>query len=44
MLEWIENKKHHQAEKRLCHKVNQLSVRMVGGLNVELSFHIVGEI
>jgi hypothetical protein len=40
MLEWIENKKHRQAAKRLCHKLNQLGVRLVGKLDVNLSFHI----
>ncbi len=40
MLEWIENKKHREAAKQLCHKLNQLGVRLVGGLDVKLSFHI----
>ncbi len=40
MLEWIENRIHREAAKQLCHKLNQLSVRLVGRLNVKLSFHI----
>ena len=41
MLEWIENKKHREAAKQLCNKLNQLSIRLPGGrLDVKLSFHI----
>ncbi len=40
MLEWIENKKHREAAKQLCHKLNQLGVSLVGRLDVKLSFHI----
>jgi hypothetical protein len=41
MLEWIENRKHRQAAKQLCRKLNQLNIRMVGPLNLRLSFHVV---
>lgn len=41
MLEWIENRKYRQAAKQLCRKLNQLSIRMVGPLNLRLSFHVV---
>jgi len=41
MLEWIENRKHRQAAKKLCRKLNQLNIRMVGPLNLRLSFHVV---
>jgi hypothetical protein len=41
MLEWIENKKHRQAAKKLCRKLNELAIRMVGPLDVKLSFYIV---
>lgn len=40
MLEWIENKKHREAAKQLCNKLNQLSIRLGGRLDVKLSFHI----
>jgi len=41
MLEWIENRKHRQAAKQLCRKLNQLNITMVGPLNLRLSFHVV---
>jgi len=41
MLEWIENRKYRQAAKKLCRKLNQLNIRMVGPLNLRLSFHVV---
>ena len=41
MLEWIENRKHLKAAKRLCHKLNQMNIRMVGSLNLKLSFYVV---
>jgi hypothetical protein len=41
MIEWIENRKHRQAAKELCRKLNQLSIRMVGPLKLSLSFHVV---
>ena len=41
MLEWIENRKHRQAAKELCRKLNQLNIRMVGPLDLRLSFHVV---
>jgi hypothetical protein len=41
MLEWIENRKHREAAKRLCRKLNQMNIRMVGPLNLRLSFHVV---
>ncbi|MEA2084501.1 MAG: hypothetical protein U9O82_09720, partial [Thermodesulfobacteriota bacterium] len=40
ILEWIDNNKHREAAERLCHKLNQLGVKLVGGLDVKLSFHI----
>ena len=40
ILQWIDNNKHRQAAEKLCHKLNQKAIRMVGGLNVKLSFHI----
>ena len=41
MLDWIENRKHRQAAEKLCCKLNQLNIRMVGPLNLRLSFHVV---
>jgi len=41
MLEWIDNKKHRQAAQQLCHKLNQIGIRMIGSLDVKLSFHVV---
>lgn len=41
MLEWIENRKHRQAAKELCRKLNQLNIRMFGPLYLRLSFHVV---
>jgi hypothetical protein len=41
MLEWIENRKHRLAAKRLCRKLNQLNIKMVGPSNLTLSFHVV---
>lgn len=41
MLEWIESGKYRQAAKQLCRKLNQLNIRMVGPLNLRLSFHVV---
>lgn len=41
MLEWIENRKHRQAAKELCRKLNQLNIRMFGPLDLRLSFHVV---
>jgi len=41
MLEWIENRKHREAAKQLCRRLNQLNVKMVGPLNLRLSFHVV---
>lgn len=41
MLEWIESRKYRQAAKQLCRKLNQLNIRMVGPLNLRLSFHVV---
>ena len=40
MLKWIDSRKHRQAAEQLCHKLNQIGVRLVGGLDVKLSFHI----
>mgnify|MGYP001588716689 CR=1 FL=1 len=41
MIEWIENRKHRQAAEKLCQKLNQLSIKMVGPLKLRLSFHVV---
>ena len=41
MLEWIENRNYRQAAKQLCRKLNRLNIRMVGPLNLRLSFHVV---
>ena len=41
MLEWIENGKYREAAKTLCRKLNQMNIRMVGPLNLRLSFHVV---
>ena len=41
MLNWIENRKHRQAAKKLCRKLNQLNIKMVGPLKLRLSFHVV---
>lgn len=41
MLEWIENRKHRQAAVKLCGKLNQMKITMVGPLNLKLSFHVV---
>ena len=41
MLDWIENRKHRQAAEKFCRKLNQLNIRMVGPLNLRLSFHVV---
>lgn len=40
MLEWIDNRKHRQTAEDLCHKLNQIGIRMAGALDVKLSFHI----
>ncbi len=40
ILGWIENRKYRQAAMQLCQKLNQKGIRMVGVLNVKLSFHI----
>jgi hypothetical protein len=41
MIEWIENRKHRLAAKRLCRKLNHLKIKMVGPLNLALSFQVV---
>lgn len=41
MLNWIEDRKHRQAAKKLCHKLNQMDITMVGPLKLKLSFHVV---
>jgi hypothetical protein len=40
IIEWIDNSKHRQAAQKLCDELNQIGVRMTGGLDVTLSFHI----
>jgi hypothetical protein len=41
MIEWIENRKHREAAKNFCRKLNQMNITMVGALNLRLSFHVV---
>jgi len=41
MLEWIENGKYREAAKTLFRKLNQMNIRMIGPLNLRLSFHVV---
>jgi len=41
VLDWIENRKHRQAAVELCRKLNKKKVKMVGGIGVSLSFHVM---
>ena len=40
ILDWIENPKHRQAAKRLCHLLNQKEITLNGRLKVNLFFHL----
>jgi len=40
ILDWIENKKHRVAAERLCHRLNQKGISLVGRLNVKLFFRV----
>ncbi len=40
VLDWIENNIHREAAIKLCQKLNEKTVRMVGGLNLKLVFYI----
>ncbi len=40
ILNWIENKKHREAAKRLFRVLNQKDMKLIGGLDVKLSFHM----
>ncbi|MEA3361166.1 MAG: hypothetical protein U9R17_17405 [Thermodesulfobacteriota bacterium] len=40
ILDWIENKKHRKAAEHFCRLLNQKTIKLVGRLNVKLSFHI----
>ncbi len=40
ILDWIENKKHREAAVRFCRLLNQKGIRLVGRLNVTLSFYV----
>lgn len=40
ILEWINNPKHRQAAQQLCNELNKREVKMLGNLDVKLSFHI----
>jgi len=40
VLDWIQNNIHREAAIKLCQKLNEKAVRMVGGLNIKLAFYI----
>ncbi|MBF0258438.1 MAG: hypothetical protein HQK62_06310 [Desulfamplus sp.] len=40
VLDWIQNNLHREAAIKLCQKLNEKAVRMVGGLNIKLAFYI----
>jgi len=40
VLDWIENNIHREAAIKLCQKLNEKAVRMVGGLNLKLAFYV----
>ena len=40
VLDWIENNIHREATIKLCQKLNEKAVRMVGGLNLKLAFYV----
>ena len=41
VLDWIQNRKHRKAAVELCRKLNEIQIRMVGGIGVSLSFHVM---
>ena len=40
ILDWIENNKHRKAAEKFCRLLNKKAIKLVGRLNVKLSFHI----
>lgn len=40
ILDWIENLKHRKAADKLCHKLNEIGVRLSGRINVKLAFYL----
>ena len=40
ILDWIENPKHRQAAKRLCHLLNEKEITLNGRLKAKLFFHL----
>jgi transposase len=40
ILDWIDNLKHRKAADKLCHKLNELGVRLSGRLNLKLAFYL----
>ncbi len=40
ILDWIDNFKHRKAADQICHKLNELGVRLTGRLNVKLAFYL----
>jgi predicted transcriptional regulator with HTH domain/transposase len=40
ILDWIENKKHREAAERFCRILNKKEIRLVGRLNVKVSFYV----
>jgi len=40
VLDWIENNIHREAAIKLCHRLNEKAIRMVGSLNLKLVFYI----
>jgi len=43
VLDWIENRKHRQAAVEFCRKLNKKRVKMIGGIGVSLSFHVMSK-
>lgn len=41
LVQWIENDKQRQAAQRLCLALNQKCIKLLGDLDIQLSFHIV---
>lgn len=41
VLDWIENKKHRQSAVEFCRQLNKKKVKMIGGIGVSLSFHVM---
>jgi hypothetical protein len=40
ILDWIENNIHREAAIKLCQKLNEMNVKMVGGLKLKMAFYI----